>query len=137
MSANRAQLPGRTILASALVSVGLAAALSAAGVFTEIEYRYTKYALSVFGIIVPWAARRSAGGAGAGLVLSILGVLTVVAFWSGLPPVFAVGGILLGYAGYHSVDSRGRRTAAATIGPGALALILDAIAYGTDIASRS
>jgi prepilin signal peptidase PulO-like enzyme (type II secretory pathway) len=124
----------------------LAAALSAAGVFTEIEYRYTKYALSVlfilvvalivFGVVVPWATRRSAGGAGTGLVLSLLGVLTVVAFWSGLPPVLAVGGIVLGYVGRRADTIRRRRVAGAAIGLGALALILDGIAYGTDIASR-
>lgn len=146
MANSSAPLGRRTVAASALVSVTLAAALSAAGVFTEVEYRYTKYALSVifiavaavivFGIVVPWAARRSAGSAGVGLVLSILGVITVVAFWSGLPPVLAVGGIVLGYAGRRAVTSRPRRMAGAAIGFGALALILDAVAYGTDIASR-
>jgi bacteriorhodopsin len=137
-------MSGRAIASFGLVSVAVAAALSAAGVFTEIEYRYTKYALSVvfilvvalivFGVVVPRAARRPASAGRVGLTLSILAVITVVAFWSGLPPVLAPGGIVLGYIGRE--HARRGLVPRAAIGVGALALVLDGVAYGTDIASR-
>ncbi len=143
---SRQPLTGRVIAFFAFVSVAVAAALSATGVFTEVEYRYTKYALSVvfilvvalivFGGVVPRALRRPARSGRVGLILSFLAVITVVAFWSGLPPVLALGGIVLGYAGLPAARSRRKLVPRAAIGVGVLALVLDGVAYGTDIASR-
>ena len=54
-------------------------------------------AIVVFGLVVRRGLRKESA-AWTALVLSVLGVLTVAAFWSGLPPVLAGGGILLGWA---------------------------------------
>jgi hypothetical protein len=72
----------------------------------------------VFGLVVP----RTLGGtksAGVGLGLSIAGLLLIVAFWSGLTPTLAVGGMVLGAAARRS----GRRT-----GMGGVAVAIGALA---------
>jgi len=86
----------------------------------------------VFGWIVPRALRRLArtGAAGVGaLVLSVLALLLVVMFWTGLPPVLAAGGIVLGLAGRGA-----RRSGLATAGVavGLLALVCDLAIYVVD-----
>lgn len=74
----------------------------------------------VFGLVVPHMAG-SRHAAACGLVLSILALLLVVAFWSGLTPTLAVGGILLGATARRT----GRRPATGGIAMavGALALV--------------
>ena len=84
----------------------------------------------VFGLVVPWAERRSQAlrtnrPAKAGLVASILGLLTVLAFWSGLPVIFGGAGVALGMAGQDRAAEVGRRRLAmAAIIVGALAMLL-------------
>ena len=53
-------------------------------------------ALVVFGLVVRRGLRKESAAYTA-LALSTLGLLTIAAFWSGLPPVLAGGGILLGW----------------------------------------
>ncbi len=82
----------------------------------------------VFGLVVPRFLDRPSA-AGVGLGLSIAALVLVMAFWSGLPPVLGVGGILLGKA----ARDRGRgglATAAITVG--ALALVADVAIYVAD-----
>jgi hypothetical protein len=82
----------------------------------------------VFGLVVPRLADSKRAG-GVGLGLSIAGLVLVLVFWSGLPPVLAVGGILLGTA----ARSRGRGGAAtAAIAVGVLALVGDVAIYVAD-----
>ena len=83
----------------------------------------------VFGLIVPRGLQREASGATA-LVLSVLGLLTVAAFWSGLPPILAGGGALLGWAGRDADPGRGMSWAAILIG--ALALVGYLVIYASD-----
>ncbi len=84
----------------------------------------------VFGLVVPWAEKRSQAPrtnrpAKAGLVVSILGLLTVVAFWSGLPVILGGAGVALGLAGRERAAEAGRRRlAVAAIIVGALAVLL-------------
>ena len=73
----------------------------------------------VFGLVVPRGLQREAAGATA-LTLSVLGLLTVLAFWSGLTPILAGGGALLGWAGRDA--DRGRVMSRAAIVIGAVAL---------------
>ena len=73
----------------------------------------------VFGWVVPRGLQREAAGATA-LTLSILGLVAVLAFWSGLTPILAGGGALLGWAGRDA--DRGRVMSRAAIGIGAVAL---------------
>jgi hypothetical protein len=69
----------------------------------------------VFGAVLPWAMKRSPEKAG--LIVSILGFLSIAAFWSGLPIVLGGAGATLGMAGREqSVARRGLATAALAIG---------------------
>ncbi len=76
-------------------------------------------AAALFFFVVPRAAR-SARPAVAGLICSILGVLLVVAFWSGLPIVLGTAGALLGRM--ERTTRRGLALAAVYIGVAAVAL---------------
>jgi hypothetical protein len=87
----------------------------------------------VFGLFVPRALKRVAatGQAGVGaLVLSALAlVLVVPGFWTGLPPVLAAGGIVVGLAGRTATHS-GMAIAAVVIG--LLAIVADVAIYALD-----
>lgn len=83
----------------------------------------------VFGVVVR-RGLRTESAAGTALVLSTLGVLTVVAFWSGLPPVLAGGGIVLGWSSRQA--GRRRWVAWTAIGLGVFALAADLVAYLPD-----
>ena len=74
----------------------------------------------IFGAVVP-RVERTARAAGVGLCLSLVGLLMVLVFWSGLTPTLAVGGIVLGAAARRT----GRRpgVGGVAIAVGALALV--------------
>jgi ABC-type sulfate transport system permease subunit len=72
----------------------------------------------VFGVVVPRAVARG-GSPGTALTLSLLGLLFAAAYWSGIPPVLAIGGIVLARR-----SARGGLTTAATV-VGVLALFAD------------
>ena len=84
-------------------------------------------AAALFYFVVPRAAR-SNRPAVAGLVCSTLGVLLVVAFWSGLPIVLGAAGILLGRM--ERTTGRGLTLAAVIIG--VAAIVLDLVALLAD-----
>lgn len=87
----------------------------------------------VFGWLVPRGIAKVAatGTSGAtGIVLSSLALLLVLAFWTGLPPILAAGGIVLGLAGRDARRGSGMANAAVVIG--VLALIADVAVYGLD-----
>jgi hypothetical protein len=84
-------------------------------------------AAALFFFVVPRAAR-SNRPAVAGLICSILGVLLVVAFWSGLPIMLGTAGALLGRM--ERTTRRGLAIAAVYIGVAAIAL--DFIAFLAD-----
>ena len=120
----------------ALGSVALAAVLAAWGTFSGNGHDWQEYAivcaiiavgtLAVFGWAVPrWAGSPAAGRTA--LVLSCLGVLSVAAFWSGLPPLLAAGGAVLGWA------ARERLSGKLAIALGAFALAADLLVYVTDM----
>jgi quinol-cytochrome oxidoreductase complex cytochrome b subunit len=67
----------------------------------------------LFGLVVPWAKRTMEVKTGnrpakAGMVLSILGFIMIVAFWSGLPVILGAGGAALGQVGRERAASDGR-----------------------------
>ena len=74
----------------------------------------------VFGLAVA-RLQDSPRAAGVGLGLATVGLLTVVAFWAGVTPALAVGGILLGMAARRTGRSAGIGTAAMAVGALALA----------------
>jgi hypothetical protein len=71
----------------------------------------------VFGIVVRRALERG-GSPATALTLSLLGLLLAAAYWSGLPPVLAIGGVVLGRR-----SSGG--AARAAVGIGVVALLAD------------
>ncbi len=132
-----------SILPAALGAVAAAALLSAVGTFgivgegaeTHATREYLVVlaivgvaALAVFGWAVPRALSAPVVGWTA-IVLSVLGLLTVVAFWSGLPPILAAGGVVLGWAQRQSL--RGKLA----VGIGAFALVADLVVWIGDATS--
>jgi hypothetical protein len=70
----------------------------------------------VFGLVVPRALRtESAGGTALGLAIPAL-VLLLPAFWSGLPLVLGVAGLLVGSAGRRASSGAGKCIAAVVLG---------------------
>jgi hypothetical protein len=85
----------------------------------------------VFGLLLPWAAKRWPENAG--LIVSILGFLTVAAFWSGLPIVLGGAGATLGMVGRERVAGKtGLATAAVAVGVIAVVLGIG-ITVGTNL----
>ncbi len=113
---------GRTGL-FALLSVAVAAGLAAWGTWgDDADHSLNEYlvvlaiiavsAAIVFGLVVPrWHGKRAA------LVVGALAVVSIVAFWSGLPIVLGAAAILLGL-----------RLRATERNPGTVALVLGCLA---------
>ncbi len=139
--------PASRVVIAALVAVGIAAGLAAwgtfggegendsAGDYLAVLAIIAVAAAVVYGFIVP----RALGGANAArtaLILSVIGLVTVVVFWSGLPVVFAVAGIFTGVQvqqrmGMGATGQR-RGLASAAVAVGVLALLADLIVYIAD-----
>jgi hypothetical protein len=131
-----------TPLEAAAIAVAVSTVLNALGVFTEEAIHWlnlfigfltaTVAAAIVFGRFVRRACRPDARAWPTAVVFAVLALITVPAFWSGLPPVFAVAAMYLG----RRAQTVARRGGLAAIVVGALALVLDVAAYASDIASR-
>ncbi|MDX6629084.1 MAG: hypothetical protein QOH00_1330, partial [Gaiellales bacterium] len=67
------------------------------------------------------------------LALSVFGLATVVVFWSGLPPILAAGGGLLGWTGRNGTRGAGLYRAALAIA--VLAVAADVAALVLDMTS--
>ena len=139
-------LPRLAVVAAAAAII-FASGLNTLGVFTEDAIHWTNWLIGfasialAAAIVFGWFVRRATRNEGkawrAGLVFGVLGVLTVAAFWSGLPPIFGVAAIYLGAVAYRGgTDGTARWAAVGAMSLGSLALVLDVIAYGSDIASR-
>jgi hypothetical protein len=109
----------------ALAAIALAVVLAAIGTYadrSDSDHHATREflvvcaiiaigAAVVFGWIVPKMLGRASTGSPA-LVLAGLGLVSVVVFWTGLPPILAAGGGLLGWAGRDAARGAGRSRAA-------------------------
>ena len=86
----------------------------------------------VFLLAVPWALSLEEPGASVVAVLSsLLGLLTVVIFWSGVPPVLAAGGIVLGRS--QADAEQGRFYARAAVVLGIAVIVLDVVRVLADV----
>lgn len=82
-------------------------------------------ALGVYAWAVPTALRLDySGPSAAAVALSGLGLLTVLLFWAGLPPLLAGGGIVVGSTQLEVPEDRPRALLAVRLGVGAIALYL-------------
>jgi hypothetical protein len=132
---NPQPIPPGIVWITAAVAIAMAAILGAWGSFGD-NGDFSDYwpvlviigvvAAIVFGLVVPRGLSGAWPTARTGLILSVLGLLTVIAFWSGAPPIFAFAGILLGYVARQRGES-GLATAAVAIG--VLALVADIAIY--------
>ncbi len=122
---------GAIVLATVLAAVGTWSGGGDQGTneFLVVCATIAVAAAVVFGLVVPKGLQREAAGATA-LTLSILGLVTVLAFWAGVTPILAGGGALLGWAGRDA--GRGRGTSRAAIAIGAIALVGYLAVYSTD-----
>jgi len=132
-----------SILRAASAGIALAALLSAVGTFGLLgegsETHATREYLVVLGIIgmaalavFGWAVPRSLESPAVGwtgVVLGVLAIVSVVAFWSGLPPVLAAGAVILGWA--QRTTTRGRIAVAL----GAFAFVADILVWVGDATS--
>lgn len=76
---------------------------------------------AVYGLLLPRSLRRESAG-GTALTLALLAaLLTLPAFWSGLPLILGAAGVLLGLAGRNAATGAGKSVTA--IGVGALAVL--------------
>lgn len=131
----------RSTGAAAFLGIGMAAALAAWGTFGDSPYKASDYfivlgvigvaAAVVFGWVVPRGLRKESAG-GTAITLSVLGVLALVVFWSGLPPVLAAGGIVLGLAGWSARSGAWLCRTAVVVG--LFALVADLVVYVQDMA---
>jgi hypothetical protein len=80
-------------------------------------------ALALFGWVVPHTDRP----ARAGLIVGLLAILSLAAFWSGLPYVLGPGAIVLGLLGRARPQSRTQGTIAIVLGALATIAALAAI----------
>jgi hypothetical protein len=128
---------GAVILSLALNALGVygdGGGDHSSGAFLVVTGFIAVAAVAVFGFVVPRGLTNEAGAVTA-LVLSILGLVLVAVFWSGLPPILAAGGALLGWAGRDATRGRGLYRAAIVIGCAALAL--DVAVYVADFISTN
>jgi hypothetical protein len=131
-------LPPRLIAMTAAAAVAIAAALAAWGSLSgdgdfgdywPVLLIIAVVAAIVFGFVVPRAVRGEWPAARTGLILSVVGLLTVAVFWSGAPPIFAFAGILLGYLARQRGETG---VSSAAILVGVLALVADVVIYILD-----
>jgi hypothetical protein len=136
VSLNPQPIPPGAVAITAVVAVAISAALGAWGSFGDngdfgdywpVLIIIAVLAAIVFGFVVPRAVRGAWPAARTGLILSVLGLLTVAVFWSGAPPIFALPGILLGYFARQRGETTGVATAAVSVG--VLAVVADIAIY--------
>jgi hypothetical protein len=88
----------------------------------------------IFLLAVPWALGLEEPAPSVVAVLaSLLGLLTVVIFWSGLPPILAAAGIVLGRS--QADADEGRFYARAAVWLGLAVIVLDVIRVLADVIS--
>jgi hypothetical protein len=139
-------VPRPSILVAGTIAVSISSVLNALGVFTEEAIHwfnlfiglaaYTAAALVVFGWFVRRACRPEARAWPTALVFALLALLTVPAFWSGLPPIFGVAAIYVGSVAREKDAVSAKRAGLIAIVIGLLAIALDIAAFATDIARR-
>lgn len=131
MTLSRNQLLGAGLAAAVLTAVALAAAnFAAAGEQGGgIEYAGTlAFSLTVGLALFGWVIPRSGRPARAGLIIGLLALLSLAAFWSGLPYVLGPAAIVLGLQGRSKPASRTSGTIAAGLGAVATVAAVAALA---------
>lgn len=131
-----------------IVAFVLAALFAATGTFKEetglfraeltgeklTEYMLLVLVILVVTVLIFWLVVRRALGSDrpgtAGTVLSALGIVSVVVFWSGLPAILGTGGAFLGMEARDATAGRGWALAAIVLGAAAVVLGAWAVVVG-------
>ena len=133
MTLSRQYINGIGLAAAVLTAAALAAANFAGSGENGggAEYAVTLggsliLALALFGWVIP----RSNRSARAGLIVGLLAILSLAAFWSGLPFVLGPAAVVLGLVGHARSESRAQATMAIVLGAlatiaGIAAIVLD------------
>ena len=128
----------------AALAFALAAALAAFGVFAGEEIHWKNLLLGwgiiavstaiVFAVFVRRGLRDPRRAARTAAVFAVLALVTAPAFWSGLPPVFAVAALVLAWVGTRApgVGDGARRTMYLAMGIALLAITLNVVLYVGD-----
>jgi hypothetical protein len=121
MSLSRQAIHGAGVLAVALAAVALAVANFVSTESGEngggAAYIATLgISLLVAAAVFGWAIPRSEHPARVGLVVGVIGLLSVAAFWSGLPYVLGPAAIVLGLIGRARPGQRTPATVAVVLG---------------------
>jgi hypothetical protein len=87
--------------------------------------------LAVATALFAWGIPRSAHPGRLGLVVGLLGALSLAAFWSGLPFVLGPAAAVLGLRGRQESADRGQATAAVVVG--ALVTVAATVAVAVDL----
>ena len=121
MTLSRQDITGIGLVAAALTAVALAAA-NFVGTESSDNGGGLEYALTLGGSLVialalfGWVIPRSDRPARIGLVVGVIGVLSLAAYWSGLPYVLGPAAIALGLLGRARAESRTPGTIAVVLG---------------------
>jgi hypothetical protein len=139
-----------TLRVAAAVAVAVSQALNALGVFSEEAIHWLNLvfgmaiAIAAATVVFGWFARRAQRDSRrawrTGVILALLGILTLPAFWSGLPPIFGVAAIFLGLIAATGESGRGstaRRGGIAAVVLGVAAVGLDVALTVGDVVSRA
>jgi FtsH-binding integral membrane protein len=124
---------------SSAAPIGIASAIVASALTTAFAHDWGEVAFMlpvilvaaglVFGIVVPRALRKeSAGGTALGLSIPAA-LLTLPAFWTGLPLVLGVAGMVVGNSGRNARSGGGKCIAALVLGALAVLGYLSIYAY--------
>jgi len=121
MTLSRQQNMVSGFVAAALTAVALAAANFLSAETNEngggIEYAVTLGGSIVVALVLfSWLIPRTARPGRAGLVTGVIGLLSLAAFWSGLPYVLGPAAVVFGLLGRARAGERGQGTAAVVLG---------------------
>jgi predicted membrane channel-forming protein YqfA (hemolysin III family) len=117
-------LTRQNILGAGCAAAVLAAVALAAANFTGDDsnggtgpYAVTLVAsVALVGVLFGWAIPRVERPSRTGVVVGVLGVLSIAAFWTGLPYVLGPAAIVFGLRGRTRVEGNGPSTAAVLLG---------------------
>lgn len=133
MTLSRQNITGIGLAAAALTAVALAAAnfVGTGDNGGGIEYAVTLggsllLGLALFGWVIPRTGRPTR----AGLIVGLLAILSLAAFWSGLPYVLGPAAVVLGLLGRTRAENRTQASIAVVLG--ALATIAGLVAIALD-----
>jgi hypothetical protein len=131
----------RMTLPVGVASLAAAAGLSILGSNSTLEWvvevvLQAAVAALLFGVVVPRGLRAESAG-GRALVMAVIAVVLVPAFWTGLPMLLGAAAALLGYAGKRAAGRAGAGMAIGALVLGLLVVVAQVAIYVSDFISAA